>query len=125
MLLSGTKACHFSVRQATSLVYPMSCALFKRFNTKSSEIFENCKLAFGLRPFALTIAFRKRHLYNNFANNNNTNAVCQIYCCLLSVNRLRPTKQYLLNINRWYGILLTSFCHYIVILTSLFSIMYD
>ena len=29
-----------------SMKYPISCALIKVFNTKSSEILENCKLAF-------------------------------------------------------------------------------
>ena len=34
ILLYGTEACRFSVRESTSIEYPM----FKLFNTKSSEI---------------------------------------------------------------------------------------
>ena len=40
ILLYGTEACHFSVRETTSLEYPISCALIKVFNSKSSEILE-------------------------------------------------------------------------------------
>ena len=54
--------------------YPISCALMKVFNTKSSEILENCKLAFGFRPFALS-AIRKRHFYNKYATTDNV--LCQ------------------------------------------------
>ena len=61
ILLYGTEACHFSVRETTTLEYPISCALIKVFNIKSSEILENCKLAFGFRPSTLSIAIRKRH----------------------------------------------------------------
>ena len=75
ILLYGTEDCHFSVRETTSLEYPISCALMKVFNTKSSEILENCKLAFGFWPFSLSIAIRKRHFYNKYATTNN--ALCQ------------------------------------------------
>ena len=71
ILLYGTEACHFSVRETTSMEYPISCALIKVFNTKSSEILENCKLAFGFRPFALFVAIRKRHFYNKYATTDN------------------------------------------------------
>ena len=43
----------------------------KVFNTKSSEILENCKLAFGFRPFALSVAIRKRDFYNKNATTDN------------------------------------------------------
>ena len=74
ILLYGTGACHFSVRETTSLDYSISCALIKVFNKKSSEILENCKLAFGFRPFALSIAIRKRHFYNKYAHCQATTA---------------------------------------------------
>ena len=67
-------ACHFSVRETTSMEYPISCALMKVFNTKSSEILENCKLAFGFRPFSLSVAIKKRHFYNKYAT---TYTLCQ------------------------------------------------
>ena len=75
ILLYGTEACHFSVRETTSLEYPISCALIQIFNTKSSEILENCKLAFGFRPFALSFAIRKIHFYSKYVTTNN--ARCQ------------------------------------------------
>ena len=75
ILLYGTEASHFSVRETTSLEYPISCALMKVFNTKSSEILENCKLAFGFRSFALSVAIRKRLFYNKYAITDN--ALCQ------------------------------------------------
>ena len=56
ILLYGTEACHFSVRETTSLEYPISCALLKVFNTKSSDILENCKLALnGLDPVGILV----------------------------------------------------------------------
>ena len=55
--------------------YHILCALIKVLNTKSSEILENCKLAFGFRPFALSVAVRKRHFYNKYATTDN--ALCQ------------------------------------------------
>ena len=75
ILLYGIEACHFSVRETTSMEYPISCALMKVFDTKSSEILENYKLAFGFRPFSLSVAIRKRHLYNKYATTEN--AFCQ------------------------------------------------
>ena len=74
-MLYGTEACQFSVRETTSLEDPISCALLKDFNTKSSETLENCKLAFGFRPFSLSLAIRKRHFYNKYATTYN--ALCQ------------------------------------------------
>ena len=74
ILLYGIEACHFSVRETTSMENPISCALMKVFNTKSSEILEICKLAFGFRPFTLSIAIRKIHFYNKYATTNN--ALC-------------------------------------------------
>ena len=65
----------FSVRETTSMEYPISCALMNVFNTKSSEILENCKLTFGFRPFALSVAIRKRHFYNKYGTTDN--ALCQ------------------------------------------------
>ena len=47
----------------------------KFLNTKSSEILEKCKLAFGFRPFSLSVAIRKRHFYNKYATTDN--ALCQ------------------------------------------------
>ena len=35
IFLYGTNACHFSIRETTSLEYPISCALIKVVNTKS------------------------------------------------------------------------------------------
>ena len=55
MMLYETEACHFSVREATSLEHQITCALFKLFHTKSSEILDNCKLTFGLQPFYLLL----------------------------------------------------------------------
>ena len=75
ILLCGTEACHFSVRESTSLEYPISCALMKVFNTKSSQILENCKLPFGFRPFSLSIAIRKRQFYSKYGTTYN--ALCQ------------------------------------------------
>ena len=75
ILLYGTEACHFSVRETTSMEYPISCPQTKVFNTKSSEIHENCKLAFGFRPFSLSVAIRKRYFYNKYATTDN--ALCQ------------------------------------------------
>ena len=75
ILLYGTEAYYFSVRETTSMEYPISCALIKVFNTKSSDILENCKLAFGFRPFALSVAIGKRHFYNKYATTDN--ALCQ------------------------------------------------
>ena len=47
MLLYATEACHYSVRE-----YTKTCAPFKLFNTKSSEILENyCKLVIEFRLF--------------------------------------------------------------------------
>ena len=66
---------HFSVRETTSMEYPISCALMKVFNTKSSEILENCQLAFGFRRFSLSVAVRKRHFYNKYSTTDN--ALCQ------------------------------------------------
>ena len=71
ILLYGTEACYFSVRETTSMEYPISCALTKVFNTKLSEIIANYKLSFVIRPFALSIAIRKRHSYNKYATTNN------------------------------------------------------
>ena len=34
ILLYGTEACYFSVRETTSMEYPISCALIKVFNIK-------------------------------------------------------------------------------------------
>ena len=59
-----------SVKQY-SMEYPTSCALLKEYNTKSSEILEIFKLAFGFRSFALPIAIRKRHFYNKHTTTNN------------------------------------------------------
>ena len=69
LLVFGTATCHVSVRDITSLEYPITCALFKLFNTKTNhlKLLENYKLAFGLRPFTLTIAIRKINFYNNFS----------------------------------------------------------
>ena len=75
ILLYGTETCHFSVRETTSLECPISCALIKGFNIKSSEILKNYKPAFGFRPFALSVAIRKRHFYNKYAPTDN--ALCQ------------------------------------------------
>ena len=47
----------------------------KVFNTKSSEILENCKLAFEFRPFSLSVAIKKRHFYKKNATTDN--ALCQ------------------------------------------------
>ena len=58
ILLYGTEACHLSVRETTSLEYPIPCALIQVFNTKSSEILENWKQAFRFRHFQLSIAIR-------------------------------------------------------------------
>ena len=76
ILLYGTEACHFSVRETTSLEYPISCAIIKVFNIKSLEILENCKPSFEFRPFALSVAIMKRHFYNKYATTAN-NALCQ------------------------------------------------
>ena len=67
ILLYGTEACNFSVR--------VSCTLMKVLNTKSSDIFENYKLAFGFRPFARSVAIMKRHFYNKCATTDNE--LCQ------------------------------------------------
>ena len=75
-MLYETEACHFSVRETTSMEYPISCAQMKVFNTKSSEILENCKLAFEFRPFSLSVAIRKRHFYNKYPTTDN--AHCQV-----------------------------------------------
>ena len=50
----------------------------KVFNAKSSEILENCKLAFGFRPIVLSVAIRKRYFYNKYATTDN--ALCQTDC---------------------------------------------
>ena len=74
ILLYGPEACHFSVRETTSMEYHISCALMKVFKPKSSEILENCKLAFWFRPFSLSVAIRKRHFYNKYTITDN--ALC-------------------------------------------------
>ena len=75
ILLYGAEACHFSNRETTSFKYPISCALLKVVNTKSSKIVENCQLAFEFRPFALSVDIRKRHFYNKYTTTDNT--LCQ------------------------------------------------
>ena len=51
---------HFlwKINEKVYIAHPLG-ALCKLFNTKLSDILENCKLAFGLRLLELTVAIRK------------------------------------------------------------------
>ena len=88
ILLYGTEACHFSVRETTLLEYPITCAQCKLFNAKPSAILANCKLSFGLGTFCINYCYpgiTKRHFYIHFSTTYN--ALCR-WIAAASVERL-------------------------------------
>ena len=61
--------------ETRSLDYPIACALFKILKTSSSDLVNDCRLAFGLRQFSDVIDDNKTILITKYVSTNNT--VCE------------------------------------------------
>ena len=58
-LLYCLEVCPVNTKDIKSLEYPITCALFKIFQTNSDEIIEECKRSFGVKLLLDIVAARK------------------------------------------------------------------
>ena len=77
-LLYGIEACPVNTKETRSLEYPITCAFFKILKTSSSDLVNECRLAFGFRQFSNVIADRKKFFNLKYISSNNT--VCKAFC---------------------------------------------
>ena len=69
-LLYGIEACPVNTMETRSLEYPIICAFFKILKTSSSNLVNECRLAFGFRQFSHVIADRKNFFNLKYISSN-------------------------------------------------------
>ena len=70
----GIEACSGNTRETKSLEYPITCDFFKILNISSSDLVNECGLAFGFRQFSV-VADKKNCFNTQYVSSNNT--VCK------------------------------------------------
>ena len=63
----GIEACPVNTRETRLLEYPITCAVFKILKTSSSDLVNDCHLAFGFRQFSDVIADKKNCFNTKYA----------------------------------------------------------
>ena len=58
--LYGIEVCPVNTRETRSLEIPITCVFFKILKTSSSDLVNDCRLAFGFRQFSDVIADKKK-----------------------------------------------------------------
>ena len=74
-LVYSIEACPVSTRETSSLEYPITCAFFKIVKSLSSDLVNECRLAFGFRQFSHFIADKNNCFNLKYISSNNI--VCQ------------------------------------------------
>ena len=66
------EVCPINTKDIKSLEYPITCAVFKIFETNSNEIIEDCKRSFDVKPFSDIVAARNLTSLQRYTGSTNT-----------------------------------------------------
>ena len=83
-LLYCLEVCPLNTKDTKSLEYPITCALFKIFQTNSYGTVEECKCSFRVKPLSNIVTARKLTFLQCYSGSSNI--ICSVNCCVHFIN---------------------------------------